>query len=140
MCRRIFDIADTSKDGVLDFPEFHAAFSSKTLNLNLSDDEMRKMMDIADTNHTGTIELPEFIELVKDLRTVLEEVYATCDIDANDWCHITQVLPPHVPRRGVYLTNPFALQRSCVATRGVPEQTNGGAASKAAKVVQNSTN
>jgi hypothetical protein len=43
LCQQIFTLADKDNDSVLDYNEFWEAFSSKTLNLNLSDVEMQEL-------------------------------------------------------------------------------------------------
>lgn len=88
LCQNIFKIADVNGDGVLDFGEFDAAFSSKTLSLGLSATEMQTLNHIADSNKDGVVDFKEFQFLVKNLKPILSEVYETeaeTD-DANDWC------------------------------------------------------
>eukprot|EP00041_Stephanoeca_diplocostata_P032194 m.1024900 g.1024900 ORF g.1024900 m.1024900 type:complete len:928 (+) comp24101_c0_seq4:175-2958(+) len=89
MCQKIFSIADRNGDGKLDEDEFKRAFSSKTLSLNLSHNEMMRMMELADKNINGAIELREFTSLVRNLKAVLQKVYASTEMDINDWCYIT---------------------------------------------------
>lgn len=46
-------------------------------------------MELADRNTSGSIELPEFISLVRNLKGILQKVYASTEMDINDWCYIT---------------------------------------------------
>eukprot|EP00040_Diaphanoeca_grandis_P008863 m.46673 g.46673 ORF g.46673 m.46673 type:complete len:949 (+) comp20303_c0_seq1:475-3321(+) len=90
LCKDLFNLADADGNGVLDYREFRAAFSSSTLKLGLSENEMKRLMKFADRSQTGVVNLEEFIHLVKNLNVALAQVLEaeTSTDDRNDWCHI----------------------------------------------------
>jgi len=86
LCQQIFALADKDQDAKLDYNEFWEAFSSKTLNLNLSDEEMSELRDMSDTNGDGKIDFEEFKALVANLKDYIKLVYEKVASGANDWC------------------------------------------------------
>lgn len=86
LCEQIFMLADKDHDEMLDYNEFWEAFSSKTLNLNLSDDEMFELREMSDTNGDEKIDFTEFKALVANLKDYIKLVYEKVASGANDWC------------------------------------------------------
>lgn len=83
----VFQNADLDHNGKLDSDEFWSVLQSKTLNLNLSPEEMKQIQKETDVDGDGAITYEEFIPVVKEL---LSKVYSKKDNDWNDWCKITE--------------------------------------------------
>ncbi len=85
ICLAVFRKADVDGNGTLDRKEFAAVLRSKTLNLNLSNEEMDDLQRMtADTN--GRVSYENFVPL---LRRLLPRVYQKKATDWNDWCRVS---------------------------------------------------
>eukprot|EP00049_Salpingoeca_infusionum_P018096 m.355764 g.355764 ORF g.355764 m.355764 type:complete len:870 (+) comp17333_c0_seq1:119-2728(+) len=84
-CLLAFRSADKDNNGVLDTGEFWDVLTSKTLNLNLSEDEIKSIQAQADVDDDGEISYEEFIPVFKQ---ILNTIYQDKDEDWNDWCRI----------------------------------------------------
>lgn len=76
-CLQVFQQHDTDKNGVLDKEEFKKVLNSKTLSLNLSEDEsaeVRKEIEESESvKQKGGVSYEEFIPVIRQL---LKDVYA----------------------------------------------------------------
>ena len=85
-CMVVFQNADINGDGMLDRGEFWNVLHSKSLNLNLSDEEKAEFLRMAGVDQDGRISYKEFVPIVKRL---LQRVYQKKNVDWNDWCWVS---------------------------------------------------
>jgi hypothetical protein len=71
----MFQQADHDHNGTLDVDEFWGVLNSKSLNLKLSQAEMKAILDAADVDKDGVITYNEFVPVAKQL---LAMVYQVC--------------------------------------------------------------
>lgn len=94
-CLQVFRNADRDKSGTLNRKEFWSVLKSKTLNLNLSTEEMEDMQRMVDQDASGNVSYENFVPVVRKL---LQRVYQKKATDWNDWC---KVRPRRAGRRVV---------------------------------------
>ena len=84
-CMVVFQNADINGDGMLDRSEFWNVLHSKSLNLNLSNEEKAEFLRMAGVDQDGRISYKDFVPIVKRL---LQRVYQKKSVDWNDWCWV----------------------------------------------------
>jgi hypothetical protein len=87
-CLVVFRNADLDHSGTLNRDEFWSVLKSKTLDLNLSNEEMEDMQRLADSDGDGLIKYEAFVPI---LRKLLQRVYQKKATDWNDWCLVGRV-------------------------------------------------
>eukprot|EP00048_Salpingoeca_helianthica_P013129 m.196078 g.196078 ORF g.196078 m.196078 type:complete len:932 (+) comp15460_c15_seq16:50-2845(+) len=79
---KAFASLDKKNKGLLDANDFFQALHSRTINLNLSDEEKEEFKRIA--GFAPNTQIP-YCELITDLRGFLQNIYRRSATDWNDW-------------------------------------------------------
>jgi hypothetical protein len=86
---KAFSSMDKRGKGVLDVSEFFQALHSRTINVNLTEEEKQEFTNIA--GFTPTAQIP-YREAIAVLRPLLQNIYRRSTTDWNDWCAVSPSL------------------------------------------------
>ncbi|RDD43065.1 hypothetical protein TrispH2_005364 [Trichoplax sp. H2] len=81
----IFNMADVYHDGLLDYREFALVCNSKTLNLELSQEEIKGIMEDIDSNMDGYITYDDFVPIIREF---LSHIYNKLDETPALWIQL----------------------------------------------------